>query len=76
MKTINLLTLVMVIIGGLNWGFIGLADFDIISGLFGEGSPGSRIIFGLIGFAAVWQLAPFVKAFQIDEPRAEAAIRH
>jgi uncharacterized membrane protein YuzA (DUF378 family) len=35
MKAFNLLTLVLVIVGGLNWGLVGLANFDLVAALFG-----------------------------------------
>lgn len=75
MKAINLLTLVLVIVGGLNWGLVGFADFDLIAALFGEGSVLARAVYVLVGLSAAYQLIPLSKAFQIDEPRAQAA-RH
>lgn len=77
MKALNLLTLVLVIVGGLNWGLVALADFDLVAALFGEDSALSNIVYGLVGLSALWQIAPLLRAFRIDEPRAEAALhRH
>ena len=75
MKALNLLTLVLVIVGGLNWGLVGLADFDLVAALLGDGSVLSRAVYVLVGLSAVYQLVPLSKAFQIDEPRAETARR-
>jgi uncharacterized membrane protein YuzA (DUF378 family) len=75
MKALNLLTLVLVIVGGLNWGLVGLANFDLVAALFGDGSVLSRAVYVLVGLSAVYQLVPLSKAFRIDEPRAEAARR-
>ena len=75
MKALNLLTLVLVIVGGLNWGLVGLANFDLVAALFGDGSVLSRAVYLLVGLSAVYQLVPLSKALQIDEPRAEAARR-
>ena len=75
MKTLNLVTLILVIVGGLNWGLVGLADFDLVAALFGEGSTLARAVYVLVGLSAVYQIVPLLKAFQIDEPRAEAARR-
>ena len=75
MKALNLLTLVLVIVGGLNWGLVGAADFDLVAALLGDGSVLSRAVYVLVGLSAVYQLVPLFKAFQIDEPRAEAARR-
>jgi uncharacterized protein len=75
MKTLNLVTLILVIVGGLNWGLVGLADFNLVAALFGEGSTLARAVYVLVGLSAVYQIIPLLKAFQIDEPRAEAARR-
>lgn len=58
--------LLLVIIGGLNWGSIGLFGFDIVGWLFG-GQAGivSRIIFTIVGLAALWCLSLFFKRNQI-----------
>jgi uncharacterized membrane protein YuzA (DUF378 family) len=56
MRLINTITLVLLIVGGLNWGLVGLFDFNLVSALFGEMSPLSRIVYALVGASAVWQL--------------------
>jgi uncharacterized membrane protein YuzA (DUF378 family) len=75
MKTLNLLTLILLIVGGLNWGLVGVADFDLVAAIFGEGSALSRAVYALVGLSALYQILPLTKAFQIDEPQAEAARR-
>ena len=52
---IDKIALILAIIGGLNWGSIGLFGFDLVAFLFGgQASVVSRIIFGLVGLAALW----------------------
>ncbi len=46
----------LVIIGGLNWGFIGLFHFDLVAAIFGPMTAMSRVIYTLIGLGALWQL--------------------
>lgn len=75
MKALNLITLVLVIVGGLNWGLVALADLDLVAALLGADSALSNIVYGLVGLSALWQIAPFLKAVRLDEPRAEAAVR-
>ena len=49
------IALILAIIGGLNWGSIGLFRFDIVAALFGgQTSMVSRIIYALVGLAALW----------------------
>jgi uncharacterized protein len=74
-KALNIVTLILVIVGGLNWGLVGLADLDLVAALFGQGSVLARAVYVLVGLSAVYQIVPLSKAFQIDEPRAEAARR-
>jgi uncharacterized membrane protein YuzA (DUF378 family) len=75
MKALNLLTLILTIVGGINWGLVGLADFDLVAALFGPESGLTRTVYALVGLSALYQLIPLAKAFRIDEPRAEAAYR-
>jgi uncharacterized protein len=75
MKALNLITLILVIVGGLNWGLVGLADFDLVAALFGAGSALSRIVYVLVGVSALYQIIPLIKAFQVGEVHAEAAHR-
>lgn len=70
MKAINLLTLVLVIVGGVNWGLVGLLDLDLVATLFGPGSILSRLVYILVGLSALWQLVPLAQAFGTDEPAA------
>jgi uncharacterized protein len=50
-----------VIVGGLNWGLVALAEFDLVAWLagedFGQTNAASRIVYGLVGLAAVYGLA-------------------
>ena len=49
------IALILAIIGGLNWGSIGLFRFDLVAALFGgQTSMASRIIYTLVGVAALW----------------------
>ena len=45
----------MVVIGGLNWGLIGIADLNIVSSIFGEGTL-TGIIYDLVGLSAIYML--------------------
>ncbi len=43
----------LILIGALNWGLIGLFNYDLVGAIFGYGSGASRIVFSIIGIAAV-----------------------
>ena len=71
MRAINLITQLLVTIGGINWGLVGLFGFDLVATLFGEMSTLSRIVYVLVGASALWQLIPFFKGFGEGETRAQ-----
>ncbi len=73
MKTLNLLTLLIVIVGGVNWGLVGLFDFNLVAAIFGAGTVVTRIVYVLVGLSALYQIYPFSLATRIDEAPAEAA---
>ncbi|MCB1114060.1 MAG: DUF378 domain-containing protein [Chlamydiia bacterium] len=62
MKTIDIIAAILLVIGGLNWGLIGLFDFNLVSSLFGA-TPIERIVYIVVGLAAVWQVVQW-KAIQ------------
>jgi uncharacterized membrane protein YuzA (DUF378 family) len=61
MRIVNVITLVLLIVGGLNWGLIGLFGFDLVAALFGEMSALSRIVYTLVGLSALVQIAALVR---------------
>jgi hypothetical protein len=62
MRAINTVTLLLLIIGGLNWGLVGLFGFDLVATIFGEMSVVSRIVYVLVGISAIVQIVPLIKA--------------
>ena len=60
MKKLDILAAVLVAVGGINWGLIALAEFDLVATLvgleFGEVNAASRVVYGLVGIAAVYQI--------------------
>jgi uncharacterized membrane protein YuzA (DUF378 family) len=70
MKSLNLVTLALVIVGGVNWGLVGLFGFDLVATIFGAGSILARLVYVVVGLSALWQLVPLVAAFGSNEPAA------
>ena len=60
-KTINLIALILLIIGGLNWGLVGIFQFDLVAAIFGPLSVVSRIIYTLVGISAIYGIFAFFK---------------
>ncbi|WP_373231040.1 DUF378 domain-containing protein [Cohnella sp.] len=62
MKALNVVSLILVIIGGLNWLLVGLFEYDVVSEIFGGTTEvGSRIVYTVVGIAALYALALFPK---------------
>lgn len=54
MKTVQIIALVLVIVGALNWGLIGLFNFDLVATLFGgQTAMGAKIIYILVGISGL-----------------------
>jgi uncharacterized membrane protein YuzA (DUF378 family) len=72
-KALDLVTGLLVVVGGINWGLVAIAEFDLVAALvgeeFGETNAVSRIVYGLVGLAAVYQ-ATRLPALAAREPRA------
>jgi uncharacterized protein len=59
MRKLDILAATLVLVGGLNWGLVGLAKFDLVAWIFGgmefgETNAASRVVYGLVGLAAVY----------------------
>lgn len=66
MKVVNIIALVLIIIGAINWGLIGAFNFNLVDMLFGVNTILSRIIYGLVGIAGLWALT-FFNRISIDD---------
>jgi uncharacterized protein len=60
MKKIDVASAALLIVGGLNWGLVAIAKFDLVAAIFGldfgQTNVTTRIVYGLVGLAAVYQL--------------------
>lgn len=65
------IALVLAIIGGLNWGSIGIFRFDIVAYLFGgQTSSVSRVIYTLVGLASIWCISLLFREREVHDERA------
>jgi uncharacterized protein len=70
MRALNTITLALVVIGGLNWGLVGLFGFDLVAALFGGGSLLSRLVYVVVGLSALWQIVPLLTVVRTQETGA------
>jgi uncharacterized protein len=55
MKKLDVVAALLLIVGGLNWGLVGAAQFDLVATLFGDTSALTRTVYVLVGAAGVYQ---------------------
>lgn len=56
LAVVSVIALILLIVGGLNWALVGLFSFDLVASLFGPMSTLSRVVYVLVGVAAVYAL--------------------
>ena len=59
MKKLDILAAVLLVVGGINWGLVAFANFDLVAALTGAGSFGNKnllgvVVYGLVGISAVY----------------------
>ncbi len=57
MNWLSWLAFVLVVVGALNWGLVGVFKFDLVAAIFGDMSAVSRVVYTLVGLAALYMLA-------------------
>lgn len=68
MMVIDRIALILNIIGGLNWGLIGLFRFDLVAYLFGgQTATISRIVYALVGLSAIWCITLLFRRHDCEE---------
>jgi uncharacterized protein len=76
MKTATWIALILLIVGGVNWLLVGAFNFDLVAALFGDMSPLSRIVYIVVGLAALYVLFMSAKLTRsIDRSSATVSAR-
>ena len=76
MKALDIIAAVLVIVGGLNWGLVGLFDFNLVSAIFGVDSALTNIVYVLVGIAAVYEAVRLPVWTRRTHDRLEPAHTH
>lgn len=79
MIVINIIVLILVIIGALNWGFVGFFNYNVISAIFGGPTMGDytgfeRFIYAIVGLCGIWALSFFGRMSSGSSDDAEMPI--
>jgi len=56
MNLLDWIVLILVIVGGLNWGLVGILGVDLVAAIFGVMTVLTRIVYSLVGLAALYML--------------------
>ena len=76
MSKLDAATLALLVVGGLNWGLVALAEFDLVAAVFGmefgETNAASRVVYGLVGLSALWQAVRLPAVARGDQARPPA----
>ena len=57
MKATNIIALILILIGALNWGLVGIFNHDLVASIFGKMSGLSRTVYSIVGLAGLWGLS-------------------
>ena len=68
MRTLYWITLILLVVGGLNWLLVGLFDFDLVAAIFGDMSALSRLVYVVVGLSAITVLALSMRATKTQTP--------
>lgn len=61
LNIVDIIAIILVVVGGLSWGLVGLAGFDLVAAIFGVASALSRIVYILVGLAAIYMAVVSMK---------------
>ena len=79
MRKLDVAAAALVLIGGLNWGLVALAKFDLVAWIFGmefgETNAASRVVYGLVGLAAVYGIGALLTPRRTSTPPATVGAR-
>lgn len=56
MNALDYIAMILLIIGGLNWGLVGFFDYNLVDSIFGDGSTLSHVIYAIVGIAALYSI--------------------
>ena len=79
MKRLNALAAILTIVGGLNWGLVGLFKFDLVAAIFGmsfgEVNLASRVVYTLVGLSAAYLATQVPALVRASQPTQASSVR-
>ncbi|MBI3114995.1 MAG: DUF378 domain-containing protein [Candidatus Kerfeldbacteria bacterium] len=68
MNALDWISMILLVIGGLNWGLVGFFEYDLVAEIFGAGSTGAKIVYDLVGIAALYSIFGAAKMGRKSQP--------
>jgi len=62
MKALHMISFVLLVVGGLNWGLVGLFDWNLVNAIFGSVSWLESLVYILVGLSAIWLIVDHGKS--------------
>lgn len=56
MRIVEWIAKILLVIGGINWGLVGIMEYDLVAALFGDMTTAARVVYVLVGLAALYVL--------------------
>jgi uncharacterized membrane protein YuzA (DUF378 family) len=69
MKVLDVIVTVLLVIGALNWGFVGFFGFNAVAAIFGEATAITRVIYAVVGLCGVYEAVSFTVGFDAMHER-------
>ena len=67
MNGLDWIALVLMIVGGINWGLVGLLNVDLVASIFGSMTTASRVVYALVGLAALYGIVLAIRQASADD---------
>ncbi|MBX9568512.1 MAG: DUF378 domain-containing protein [Candidatus Obscuribacterales bacterium] len=61
MKNLDLIAMILLLIGGINWGLVGAFNYNLVGNLLGDTSTVTRVVYGLVGLCALYCAYKFMQ---------------
>ena len=62
MKNLELIAIILLVIGGINWGLVGAFNYNVVTTLLGDGSTMTRAVYALVGLGALYEAFKMMKS--------------
>lgn len=62
MKNLELIAFVLLLIGGINWGLVGMFNYNVVTTLLGDGTTMTKVVYGMVGLGALYEAVKFFRS--------------